>query len=394
MKERELPEGWVWKCLGDVISYQKGKKPENLVNDPSGFVYLTTEYLRFGRAAHYISEMDVPDCVFSNDDNLLIIWDGSNSGDVFLGKVGIVASTMAKIELVKDDLSQKYIFYYLRSKFDMFNGNTTGSSIPHLNKNLFEKLRIPIPPLPTQRKIVAILERAEHLRCLRAAADALTQQLVQSVFLEMFGDPLSNSYNWMRCSIGEILSESPQNGIYKSSNFYGEGTPILRIDSFYDGKISDMYNLKRLNCSDDEVVKYCLNIGDILINRVNSLDYLGKCGLVEILPEPTVFESNLMRLKVNSEIVNPNYLTAFLCTQYVRTQILSKAKKAVNQASINQEDVKSLEILLPPLDLQNKYAQFVRSSGFLRDKMTHSRENNTDLMNCLISRAFTGELIA
>ena len=205
---------------------------------------------------------------------------------------------------------------------------------------------------------------------------------------------LQQAYHRDERSLESLLDEDPQNGLYKPSTDYGEGTQILRIDSFYDGKISNIKKLKRLNCTPEEIKKYGLNIGEVLINRVNSLEYLGKCGLVETLFEPTVFESNIMRLKLKKSTVNPEYLTSFLCTQFIKNQILQKAKKAVNQASINQADVKSLKILLPPIQLQNNYSFIIKQIERTKQSQKQSSLEINNLFDALMQKAFTGELIA
>jgi type I restriction enzyme S subunit len=129
-----------------------------------------------------------------------------------------------------------------------------------------------------------------------------------------------------------------------------------------------------------------------MINRVNSLDYLGKCGLVQYLFEDTVYESNMMRIRPRKDLLNSTYLTAFLCTKYIKNQILSRAKKAVNQASINQGDVTSLPILLPPLPLQQKFARIVENIESMRQSQNQSKQQIEDLFSALMQKAFRGEI--
>ena len=158
------------------------------------------------------------------------------------------------------------------------------------------------------------------------------------------------------------MNVEPQNGLYKSQSNYvhnGSGIPILRIDAFYDGKVTSYSNLKRLVCTEVEKERYLLNENDIVINRVNSIEYLGKCAWITGMIEPTVFESNMMRFHVDESQMDPCYLTWQLCSTYIYNQILKRAKKAVNQASINQGDVQNFSIVVPPIDLQKTFATFV-----------------------------------
>lgn len=178
----------------------------------------------------------------------------------------------------------------------------------------------------------------------------------------MFGDPELNLFNWRTALLGELMTVSPQNGLYKPQSDYvqdNSGLPILRIDAFYDGKVKDFATLKRLRVSETEIQRYLLNEDDIVINRVNSIEYLGKCAHIKDLIEPTVFESNMMRFHLEETAIHAGYATHLLCCKYIYNQILNRAKKAVNQASINQGDVQSLIMLVPPLELQTQFAAFV-----------------------------------
>jgi type I restriction enzyme S subunit len=156
-------------------------------------------------------------------------------------------------------------------------------------------LKIPLPPLNEQRRIVAILDAGDALRVKRRAAVTKLDTLAQSIFIKMFGDPAMNPKCFPVMGLGSMIAEGPQNGLYKPSSAYGQGVPILRIDAFYDGRITDLGALKRLVVSEDEREIYGLHEGDIVINRVNSREYLGKSTIIPALPEAVVFESNMMR---------------------------------------------------------------------------------------------------
>jgi len=266
--------------------------------------------------------------------------------------------------------------------------------MPYIRKGNLESINIPIPPQKIQHEIVAVLEHAEALKKQRQEADALTGALLQSVFYEMFGDPVRNENGWEIKKLYSILSEDPQNGLYKQFSEYGEdGTPIIRIDSFYDGKIEDMRKLKRIKSNPKEITKYQIQKGDVLINRVNSLEFLGKCGLVQQTFEDTIYECNMIRLRLNKRLVDPTYLTSFLCTKFVKNQILNRAKNAVNQSSINQQDVKELLILVPPLALQQRFARAVESVERIRQEQTESGREIEGLCEGLMQQAFAGELV-
>lgn len=260
----------------------------------------------------------------------------------------------------------KYVFYALYAYYRnggtrAFENRTTG--LHNLQVDNYVK-SVDIPKL-SYRKQQHICETLDHVRDAVAYRERqLTKldELIKARFVEMFGDLVENPKQFPCVLLGSIMTVMPQNGLYKPQSAYVQdkfGTPILRIDGFYNGKVTDFNNLKRLCCTDFEKERYLLVENDIVINRVNSIEYLGKCARISGLQEDTVFESNMMRFHLDDSKVNSTYITTVLCSQYIYRQILTRAKKAVNQASINQGDVQSLNVVVPPLSLQNQFADFV-----------------------------------
>jgi type I restriction enzyme, S subunit len=403
MKGKELPEGWKWKRLGDVCTKPQYGYTTSAKFDGSGPKFLRTTDITKG----HFDWNNVPFCEQMPDDEEKY---ELHEGDILISRAGsigasfvvknppraVFASYLIRFQ-PKKGLDPNFADFFLKSNLfkNQLGGSTTGTTLQGVNAQNLAKIKIPLPPLQVQRQIVAVLEQAEVLKRQRQEADAHTGALLQSVFYEMFGDPVKNEKGWERKSFKEILSEDPQNGLYKpSSEYRDDGTPIIRIDSFYTGKIEKINTLKRIKCTPTEIENYLVQEGDVLINRVNSLEYLGKCGLVPKTFEATIYECNMIRLRPEKALVDPTYLTTFLCTQFVKNQILNRAKKAVNQASINQQDVKVLSILVPPLALQQQFARIVEEVERIREKQAESGKEIEALYGVLMQRAFRGELVA
>ena len=267
-----------------------------------------------------------------------------------------------------------------------------GANINNLKSEHLDDLLLPLPALPEQRRIAAILDQADALRAKRREALAHLDSLTQSIFIEMFGDSTVNPMGWPQPCLGELLESGPQNGLYKPSTDYGTGTPILRIDAFYDGAVTKLTTLKRVRVTAEEVRVFGLAVEDVVINRVNSIEYLGKCALIPALQEPTVFESNMMRFKVASERVLPTYLVAFLQVPFIKEQIRAASKDAVNQSSINQQDVKAFKINVPPLALQRTFATRIQAVDALKTTHRAALAELDALFASLQHRAFSGGL--
>jgi type I restriction enzyme S subunit len=190
----------------------------------------------------------------------------------------------------------------------------------------------------------------------------------------------------------DLIASGPTNGLYKHKSAYGSGTPILRIDAFYDGRVTDLATLKRVQVEPDEQRRFALLAGDIIVNRVNSPEYLGKSALVPELLEPTVFESNMMRFSIDASHALAEFVIALLQDPSSRRHFLINAKHAINQSSINQQDVKSLPVFVPPLEWQRQFAQRVAAVRAIEQQQQAATSKAEATFSALLARAFAMEV--
>ena len=315
-------------------------------------------------------------------------------GKVAVNEVDVAINQDLKGLFCKPAILPEYLVYYLYSRSNRIESQGSGATVKGITLDQVRSWQIPLPPPSEQRRIVALLDRADALREKRAQADNLAKRILPALFYDMFGDPATNPMEWDKIKLGDLIADGPRNGLYKPKSEYGSGTRILRIDGFYAGRIVDQNALKRVQATEEEAEKYALSEDDIVVNRVNSEEYLGKCALVPPLSEPTIFESNMMRFSVDTDRVDPVYLVEHLKSNAIKTEILKKSKRAINQASINQQDVKSFSIALPPLDLQRKFAKRAQSIERLIKRQNSAGGQSERLFDVLLHRAFTGDLTA
>ena len=304
-----------------------------------------------------------------------------------------VASTGYCVLRCNQMIYNRYLFYFCQSEtfVNSMTAQATGASYPAVSNSIVKNCEIPLPERNKQKEIADILDKVTGLISLRKQQLAKLDELVKARFVEMFGDSVANTKNFPSTTLETVMTVFPQNGLYKPQTDYVQddtGIPILRIDAFYNGKVTNWNTLKRLICSETEIDRYLLKENDIVINRVNSIEYLGKCAHIVGLKEKTVFESNMMRFHMDEKKVNAVYVTEVLCTEDIYRQILRRAKKSVNQASINQEDVKSLEILVPPLSLQNQFAAFVERVNQQKQTVQQSLEKLELMKKALMQEYF------
>lgn len=292
-------------------------------------------------------------------------------------------------------LSPEYLAFALRQL--LTGGQITGSTSAATKSRERAKpsdiaaLLIPVPALDEQQHIVDLLSRAEGIVRLRRQAQQKVAALIPAIFIDMFGDPATNPKGWPRMALGDLIASGPTNGLYKHKSAYGSGTPILRIDAFYDGRVTDLAALKRVQVGPDQQRRFALAAGDIIVNRVNSPEYLGKSALVPELLEPTVFESNMMRFSIDGLHALPEFVIALLQDPSSRRHFLTNAKHAINQSSINQQDLKSLPVFLPPLQLQRRFAQRVAAVLAIEQQQQAATAMAEATFSALLAKAFAVE---
>lgn len=380
--------------LGSILHFEKGKKPISQSDSPAdGFLpYVDIEAFETGKIKQYT---DGTKCTPCDDGDILIVCDGSRSGLVGRAVKGYVGSTLAKISA--DCLSDQYLFHFVQGKYALLNTKKKGTGTPHLNQELLKQQKLIVPSYSEQERIVARIEElfsqldagVETLKKTKAQLAAYRQAVLKEAF-----DSIEDQYYQ---TLNTAILGSPQNGLYKPKSDYSDnGTPILRIDGFYDGFIVKDYYYKRVNLTVDEITRYSLEIGDLIVNRVNSMPYLGKCALVRFLGETTVFESNMMRIKLDNEKVNGDFLTYYLSSSTGRKELTKSAKQAVNQASINQTDVGNAIVPMPPVEIQKRLLTYIESRLSVCDSIEHTvglaLQQAEAMRQSILKEAFEGTL--
>ena len=325
-------------------------------------------------------------------DNLpVIIFDDFTTASQYVNfKFKVKSSAMKILKPNTELVNPKYIYY--RMQIIQFDNST------HKRYWIqqYSKIKVAVPPLEEQARIVARIE--ELFSQLESGVETLKQtkaQLAvyrQAVLKEAFDSIDAGSFVPFR----NIFIGSPQNGIYKPASSYGSGTRILRIDGFYSGSILSDYDYKMVKLTDDEIQKYELSVGDIVINRVNSMPYLGKCALVRSLSEKTVFESNMMKIQIDTSLVDSEFLVCYLASRYGKSELTKNAKQAVNQASINQTDVGNAMIPLPLMETQLELRSIIQERLSVCDQIEQTvdaaLQQAEALRQSILKKAFEGGL--
>lgn len=264
--------------------------------------------------------------------------------------------------------------------------NTT--SVPSLRKSDLGDIQVSLPPLDEQKRIAAILDKADQLRQKRRQAIVLLDSLTQSIFLEMFGDPAFNPKGWPIKQIGDLL-DSVNYGTSGKAGSNGE-FPILRMGNVTsDGRI-DVADLKYIDLNKVERPKYTVRRGDLLFNRTNSAELVGKTAVFD-LEEEFAFAGYLVRARTNKE-ATPEFISAYLNSGYGKALLRGMAKSIVGMANINAKEMQRIEIPVPTIELQRQFSERLVRVKEMRQKFLPLQTKVEALFFSLQHRAFSGQL--
>lgn len=284
-------------------------------------------------------------------------------------------------------LDSAYGYYALKYLTPQIMALGRGATFLEINKEIFENVKIPLPPLEEQRRIAEVLQKADRVRRLRRYARALSDGYLQSVFLEMFGDPETNPMGWKKAIIDDVISES-QYGTSLKSNEEKRGYPVLGMANItYDGKI-DLSSISYVDLSHEEFNKLKLEKGDVIFNRTNSTELVGKTAYWNIT-EDAVLASYLVKLKIKKN-VTPDFFVGLLNTPKYKKLFRERCKKAVGQSNISPTLLREFPIIIPSLGIQEEYSKFLSSITLLQRRQFEATRQAEQLFQSLLREAFEG----
>ncbi len=300
---------------------------------------------------------------------------------------------------VKEQLFQPYLRYWLESyeAQTQIRGVTVTGTIANLSLSQLGNLQIPLPPIETQKRIAAILDQAEALRSLRRQSIGQLDALARSIFLEMFGDPVTNPKGWDIRKLADFVDEFRYGSSNKSQ---ATGKPILRIPNVVGGTLN-LTELKTVPVDDAEFERIKMQDGDILFVRTNgNPDFVGRCAVFDrrlvvntgFSEDEFVFASYLIRARISSKLIDTTFLREFLLGSSGRLQLRASCKTSAGQFNINIPSLSAISFPLPPLALQQEFADRIGAIEALKTQHRQSLAKMDLLFASLQHRAFRGEL--
>lgn len=290
----------------------------------------------------------------------------------------------------------RYLLHFLRLSHVRLEGERrmTGSAGQRrVPAAFFQELKVPLPSVPEQRRIAAILDQAEVLRAQRRAALKRLDELAKAIFADFFGDVVGNSRKWPAGialgQVAEIVS-----GVTKGRNLGGRSTrkvPYLAVANVQHMTLA-LSNVKAIDATDEEIARYRLRRSDLLLTEGGDPDKLGRgCLWGDELPE-CIHQNHVFRVRVTDSRVLPLFLNWLVGSERGKRYFLRAAKQTTGIASINMTQLRGFPLLLPPVELQNAFADRIAAIDLLRVAHRASLVELDALFASLQHRAFRGEL--
>ena len=250
---------------------------------------------------------------------------------------------------------QKYFYYIfkVKSTLDYLASNSSGSTFKSIKMNQLKRMVFDIPSLKEQDSIITILDKVCNVIEMRKRELGSLDELIKARFVEMFGDPIKNPKGWEVVTIGDIVKEVK----YGTSKPAVEGGqyPYLRMNNLTSDGHLDLNDLKYIDISEDEIEKCVVRKGDVLFNRTNSIELIGKTAVFD-LPDDMVIAGYIIRVRLNERML-PEVLSQYMNLEALKDILRSMAKGAVNQANINAQELQSIKVYLPDMGLQKKFIE-------------------------------------
>jgi type I restriction enzyme S subunit len=288
-------------------------------------------------------------------------------------------------------LNPRFLFYWVQNQafIDHLCANATGASYPAVSDGIVKRSRIPLPSPKEQSRLIELLDEANRLRRLSREASAKAERILPTLFLSMFGDPETNPMQWTPSTVGQVIVATDYGTSTKASDD-GEGLPMIRMGNVdYAGNL-DLRDLKYVCLPDKEISKFGLERGDLLFNRTNSIDLVGKTGLWNVEMK-AVLASYFIRVRVDREQVEPEFLWAYMNSAFMKRVLRATARGAIGQANINITEIRSLPLNRPPLNVQKDFVAKLKAiqRAIPAAEVSAKLEG---LFSLLLIRAFSGEL--
>lgn len=391
----DLPKGWEIKELREVCDIYNGSTPSRsnpnywcgdiLWATPTDVSNLKSKYIKDTK--NKITKEGYDSCSTKILPFGSVLYTSRASiGHIAITKKEICTNQGFKNFVCKKGLIPEFLYYCLKTKKKDIEKFSSGSTFKEISMSSIKKVTIPIPPLSTQHKIVKILEKAESIKQKRQQIEELTNQVLQSVFVEMFGDPETNPKGWNFEPIGEHVVKNQTRNPKKQPNEKFVYVDITSIDN----KVKSIVAPKEINSSEaPSRARKVIRKGDVLVSTVRP--NLNAVAMVPRDLDNQICSTGFCVLRSNNSL-DTRYLFEITKSQYFINALVLKATGA-SYPAVTDKIILEVKIPIPPSSLQQKFANIVEKVEAMKQKQLENKKYSEGLFNSLMQRSFSGKLV-
>ena len=285
---------------------------------------------------------------------------------------------------VRHGIDIKYLYYCLL-QYD-FSKVISGSAQPQITRQGLEKVNLRIGTPTEQQMIIAVLDRVKALIVDRQRQLTALDTLIKARFVEMFGTFPVNEKSWKTGTIRDLVTEVRYGSSRKAANGNSGQYPYLRMNNITYGGELDLTDTKTIDIPDNELDKCTVRRGDLLFNRTNSKELVGKTCVYN-RDETMVLAGFVVRVRLNEKAL-PEFVSTFMNTDFSKQMLLNMCKAAIGQANINAQELQNIGIYIPPIDIQKEFVSFKDQIDKSKSVVQESLAQSQLLFDSLMQKYF------
>ena len=292
-------------------------------------------------------------------------------------------STDCVVLLSNETIRCKYLYYFFLSNMDILESGFKGAGLKHTNKNYINSINISsVPSFEMQDRVIKVLDKVQSIIDKRQQQLEKLDELVKSRFIEMFVDIVLNPFSWEKDYLGVVCDV--RDGTHDSPHYHSTGFPLVTSKNVTGGKI-DLTDCSLISEADFNKLNERANVdmGDIIMPMIGTV---GKPVIVNVKPNFAIKNVSLIKFKDNSRVLN-TFIRSLLQSDYFDDAVLSKIRGGT-QKFISLGDIRKLVVIVPPMELQNQFADFIEQVDKLKFEIKQSLEKSELLKKALMQKYF------
>ena len=304
-----------------------------------------------------------------------------------IGKVAIAGCEMYcnqgfKNLICSDIINNRYLYWFLKGNIAYLNSLGRGATFKEISKQIVSAIEINVPTLSEQKAAVSQLEKVNNIIRMRRQELQKLDELVKARFVELFGDTILNPFGWKKDLLGTVCDV--RDGTHDSPQYYESGYPLVTSKNVTGGKI-DLTDCSLICEADFKKIseRSKVDIGDIIMPMIGTV---GKPVIVDIEPNFAIKNVSLIKFKADSRVLN-TYIRALLQSDYFDDAVLSKVRGGT-QKFISLGDIRKLEVLVPPMELQEQFATFIKQTDKSKVVVQKALDEAQTLFDSLMQEYF------